>query len=84
MNFGDKNSTKNVGYSCQQALKLIAGLVLFEIFVYLVKCINKLKGHCKKRQLNFSAGPLCATLFPTKQHFQFLFVFESNSEFGSK
>jgi len=46
INFGDKNSTKNVGYSCQQALKLIAGLVLFESFVHLVKYINKLKGHC--------------------------------------
>jgi len=46
MNMGDKNSTRNVGYSCQQALKLIAGLVLFESFVHLVKYINKLKGHC--------------------------------------
>jgi len=39
MNLGVKNSSKNVGYSCQQALKLIAGLVQFESFVYLVKCI---------------------------------------------
>jgi len=30
MNLGDKNSTKNVGYSCQHALKLIAGLNVFE------------------------------------------------------
>jgi len=29
MNLGVKNSTKNVGYSCQHALKLIAGLKVF-------------------------------------------------------
>jgi len=46
MNMRYKNSTKNVGYSCQQVLILIAGLVLFESFVHLIKCINKLKGHC--------------------------------------
>jgi len=30
INLGDENSTKNVGYSCQHALKLIAGLNVFE------------------------------------------------------
>ena len=50
---GYKNSTKNAGYSCQQALKLIAGLNLLESLVLLLKMALKRKATANKTATKF-------------------------------